>query len=360
MGVTEMNILDRMNSEGHEQVTMFSDPGSGLKAIIAVHDTTLGPSCGGTRMWPYESEAEALTDALRLSQAMTYKSAVAGLHLGGGKSLIQADPRKDKTEALLRSFGRFLDTLGGRYITTADVGMTTADLLHVAQETRHVTGLPTSHGGSGDPAAMTGLGLHQAMRACANATLGADTLRDVTVAIQGYGKVASKLAPHLQREGARIIATDLFPEARARAAADGLEVLENPDTIYDVPCDIFAPCALGGVWNPETVSRLTCGIVCGSANNQLLDLGVAAALKDRGILYAPDYVVNAGGVINISLEIGRPYEGEAARDKTMGIYDTVQRVIATAKERDITTAEAADRSAEERIEAMRQVRRIHA
>ena len=179
---------------------------------------------------------------------------------------------------------------------------------------------------------MTGLGLHQAMRACANATLGADTLRDVTVAIQGYGKVASKLAPHLQREGARIIATDLFPEARARAAADGLEVLENPDTIYDVPCDIFAPCALGGVLNPETVSRLTCGIVCGSANNQLLDQGVATALKDRGILYAPDYVVNAGGVINISLEIGRPYEEEAARDKTMGIYDTVQRVIATAKE----------------------------
>ena len=355
-----MNITDHMERSGHEQFTVFVDSSVGLRAYVAIHDTTLGPALGGTRIWPHQTEQDAIEDALRLARAMTYKSAVAGLHLGGGKSLILADPRKDKTEALLRSFGRFLDTLGGRYIATADVGMGVADLLHVSQETRHVTGLPTSHGGSGDPAAMTGLGLHQAMRACANATLGADTLRDVTVAIQGYGKVASNLAPHLQREGARIIATDLFPEARARADADGLEVLENPDAIYDVPCDVFAPCALGGVLNPETVSRLTCSIVCGSANNQLLDQGVASALKDKGILYAPDYVVNAGGVINISLEIGRPYDEEAARDKTLGIYDTVQRVIATAKERDITTAEAADRIAEERIEAMRQVRRIYA
>ncbi|PZC46653.1 MAG: leucine dehydrogenase [Chloroflexi bacterium] len=354
-----MNITEHMETFGHEQLSVFVDKNVGLKAYVAIHDTTLGPALGGIRIWPHETEQQAIEDVLRLARAMTYKSSAAGLYLGGGKALIVADPRTDKTEALFRAFGRFLDTLGGRCIATEDVGMTVADLLHVAQETKHVTGIPVSHGGSGDPSIMTGLGVYQGMRACAKEVLGVDSLRGVIVAVQGYGKVASHLVPHLKKDGARIIATDLFPEARARAAADGLEVLNDPEAIYDIQCDVFAPCALGGVLNGETVPRLQSRIVCGSANNQLLDINAAKALKERGILYAPDYVVNAGGVINISFEIGRPYEEAAAREKTLAIYNTMRSVIATAKDRDITTAEAADRLAEERIEQMRRIRRMH-
>ena len=281
-----MDILRRMSTEGHEQVAMFSDPGSGLKAIIAVHDTTLGPACGGTRMWPYESETEALTDALRLSQAMTYKSAAAGLHLGGGKGVIIGDPHSDKSEALMRAYGRFVDTLGGRYLTTTDVGTTGRDLEYVRQETRHVTGLPLSLGGSGDTSIMTGLGLYMGMKACAEEVWGNEGLRGKTVAVQGFGKVASHLCEHLLDEDARLVVTDVHDGALDRARDMGLEVT-SPDSIIGVDCDIFAPCALGGVLNPQTIPQLRCRVVAGGANNQLLTEADGEELHRRGILYAP-------------------------------------------------------------------------
>ena len=355
-GVTEMNIMELMNSEGHEQVTMFSDPGSGLKAIIAVHDTTLGPSCGGTRMWPYESEAEALTDALRLSQAMTYKSAAAGLHFGGGKGVIIGDPHKHKTEALMRAYGRFVDTLGGRYLTTTDVGTTGRDLEYVRQETRHVTGLSVSLGGSGDTSIMTGLGLYMGMKACAEEVWGNDGLRGKTVAVQGFGKVASHLCEHLMEEDVHVVVTDVFDDALDRARDWGLEVT-TPDSILSAECDILAPCALGGVLNPETIPQMKCRVVAGGANNQLLTEDDGEDLHRRGILYAPDYIVNAGGIINVEAEMGDAgYSPERARDKTERIHEIMVSVIRTSQVEEISTAAAAARLAEERLESVRRIR----
>ena len=354
-----MNILQRMGAEGHEQVAMFSDPGSGLKAIIAIHDTTLGPACGGTRMWPYESEAEALTDALRLSQAMTYKSAAAGLHLGGGKGVIIGDPHSGKSEALMRAYGRFVDTLGGRYLTTTDVGTTSRDLEYVRQETAHVTGLPLSLGGSGDTSIMTGLGLYMGMKACAEAVWGNGGLRGKTVAVQGYGKVAGHLCEHLMGEDARIVVTDVFDDALDRARDKGLEVTA-PDSILDMDCDILAPCALGGVLNPQTIPQLRCRVVAGGANNQLLSESDGEELHRRGILYAPDYIVNSGGIINVEAELGDAgYSPERAREKTERIYEIMGNVIRTSQAEEIPTAAAADRLAEERLASVRGVRSIH-
>ena len=356
MGVTEMNILEQMSNEGHEQVAMFSDPASGLKAIIAVHDTTLGPSCGGTRMWPYESETEALTDALRLSRAMTYKSAAAGLHFGGGKGVIIGDPHRDKSEALMRAYGRAVDTLGGRYLTTTDVGTTGRDLEFMRQETRHVTGLPITLGGSGDTSIMTGLGLYMGMKACAEEVWGNGGLRGRTVAVQGFGKVASHLCEHLMEEDTRIVVTDVFDDALDRARDWGLEVT-TPDSILTADCDILAPCALGGVLNPRTIPQLKCRVVAGGANNQLLTDDDGEDLHRRGILYAPDYIVNAGGVINVEAEMGDAgYSEERSREKTVRIHEIMGSVIKTSRREEISTATAAARLAEERLESVRRIR----
>ena len=354
-----MDILERMNAEGHEQVAMFSDPGSGLKAIIAIHDTTLGPACGGTRMWPYESEAEALTDALRLSHAMTYKSAAAGLHFGGGKGVIIGDPHTAKTEALMRAYGRFVDTLGGRYLTTTDVGTTGRDLENMRQETTYVTGLPISLGGSGDTSIMTGLGLYMGMKACAEEVWGNGGLRGKTVAVQGFGKVASHLCEHLMEEGARIVVTDVFDDALDRARDWGLEVT-TPDSILNADCDIFAPCALGGVLNSESIPQLRCRVVAGGANNQLLTEADGEQLHRRGILYAPDYIVNAGGIINVEAEMGDAgYSAERAQEKTERIHEIMGSVIKTSQAEEISTAAAAARLAEQRLESVRRVRFLH-
>ena len=351
-----MNILEQMSNEGHEQVAMFSDPASGLKAIIAVHDTTLGPSCGGTRMWPYESETEALTDALRLSRAMTYKSAAAGLHFGGGKGVIIGDPHRDKSEALMRAYGRAVDTLGGRYLTTTDVGTTGRDLEFMRQETRHVTGLPITLGGSGDTSIMTGLGLYMGMKACAEEVWGNGGLRGRTVAVQGFGKVASHLCEHLMEEDTRIVVTDVFNDALDRARDWGLEVT-TPDSILTADCDILAPCALGGVLNPRTIPQLKCRVVAGGANNQLLTDDDGEDLHRRGILYAPDYIVNAGGVINVEAEMGDAgYSEERAREKTVRIHEIMGSVIKTSRREEISTATAAARLAEERLESVRRIR----
>jgi leucine dehydrogenase len=353
-----MEILDQMSTEGHEQVMMVSDSGSGLKAIIAIHDTTLGPAAGGTRMWAYESEEKAMWDALRLSRAMTYKSAAADLPLGGGKAVIIADSHADKTEAMLRAFGRFVDTLGGRYLTTTDVGTTGRDLEYVKQETDYVLGLPTTAGGSGDTSVMTGLGIYMGMKACAREAWGSDSLTGKTVAMQGFGKVATHTAHHLIKENARLVVTDVYLDALDRAKELGIEVV-GPDAIYDVDCDIFSPCALGGVLNIDTIPQLKCQVIVGGANNQLMTDADGEELDRRGILYGPDYIVNSGGIINVEAELGSEYNPERAREKTERIYDIIGQVIAISKREEIPTSKAADRLAEDRLSSVRGIKPMH-
>lgn len=350
-----LDILKYMTEYGHEQLVACSEPSVGLKGFIVVHDTTLGPGAGGVRIWPYQSEDEAILDVLRLSRAMTYKSAVAGLSLGGGKAVLIADPAKDKTEAMMRAYGRYVETLGGRYITTTDVGSTTQDLEYIALETKHVAGLPTSAGGSGDTSELTGLGLYRGMQACAKAVWGSDSLSDRMVAMQGFGKVAQHTAEHLLKEGATLVATDIQEGALDNARQLGVKVVE-PDEIYDVACDIFSPCALGGVLNSDTIPRLKCRIVAGGANNQLQAGEDGVELQRMAILYAPDYVINAGGIINVSCEVGATYSLERARAMTEGIYETVERVLRMSSMNDITTAQAAERLAEERLDSARKIR----
>ena len=352
-----MDVLNKMVKDGHEQVTMYSDPESGLRGIIAVHDTTLGPSCGGTRMWPYASEADALADALRLSQAMTYKSAAAGLNLGGGKGVIIGDPGADKTEGLLRAWGRFVDTLGGRYLTTTDVGTTGRDLESVHQETEHVVGLDTTLGGSGDTSIMTGLGIYMGMRACAAHAWGSDSLRGRRIAMQGFGKVATHTAEHLLEDDAQIFATDISEAALDKARQMGVNVV-GPDEIYDTECDIFAPCALGGVINAETIDRLRCRIVAGGANNQLATPEDGEELHRRSIIYAPDFLINAGGIINAAAEIGQPYNPDRSRQQTERIYEQMAAVLTTSSKKEISTARAADLLAEKRLASVRGVRHV--
>jgi leucine dehydrogenase len=352
-----MHFVEFMQANGHQELAVWTDPAVGLKAFIAVHDTTLGPALGGTRIWPHATNDEAIMDVLRLSKAMTYKSAAAGLPLGGGKGLVVADPRTDKTEAMFRSYGRFVDSLDGRYITTEDVGATAREMEWISYETKHVVGLPETMGGSGNPAVVTGFGVYQAMRACALAQWGTDSLQGRTVAMQGFGNVATSLAGHLIGAGAKIIATDIHEAACARAATmEGVQVVE-PDAIYEASADIFAPCALGNVLNEQTIPRLQASIVCGAANNQLHQDADARRLRERKVLYAPDYIVNAGGVINVYYELGRAYNKEAAMAKAAQIFDTTSLVIQTSREQRITTLAAADTIAERRIASMRKARR---
>ena len=353
-----MKVLEYMEREGHEQLVVCHEPSVGLKAFIAIHDTTLGPACGGVRVWPHATEDEALLDVLRLAKAMTHKSAVAGLPLGGGKALIMADAHRDKSEALLRAFGRYVDTLGGRYVTTEDVGMSPRDLEHIAQETRHMVGLPVSMGGSGDTSIMTGLGLYLAMKACAKATWGTDGLEGRVVAMQGFGNVATRTAEHLLKGGAKLVVADVYEGAVERARGMGASVVE-PEAIFDVECDVFSPCALGGSLNPDTVPRLKCSFVAGGANNQLREERDGEALLRRGILYAPDFVVNAGGIVNVACEIDGVYQPDRARKLTERIYETTERVIGIARQEDIATNEAANRLAERRLNEVRGLKRVY-
>ena len=353
-----MDMLSYMNKHGHEGVLVCSEPSVGLKAFIAVHDTTLGPGCGGTRMWDYATEEDALIDALRLSQAMTYKSAAAGLALGGGKGVIWADPNSPNREALLRAYARHIDSLGGRYITTTDVGTTIRDLEMIRLETQHVVGLPTEMGGSGSTSILTGLGVYLGMKACAKTAWGNDSLHGRVVAMQGFGKVAHETAVHLLREGASLVVTDISQKAMEEADALGAEIV-GADAIYDVDCDIFSPCALGGTLNSETIPKLNCGIVAGGANNQLATHEDGKRLQDRGIVYAPDYIINAGGIINASCEIGAEYNEARARQITERIYDTMRDILRTAQQEEITTAEAADHLAQRRIDAVHALRGIY-
>lgn len=351
MGVFESMV----HEEGHEQVIFCRNEAAGLKAIIAIHDTTLGPALGGCRMWDYATEEEALTDVLRLSRGMTYKAAAAGLNLGGGKAVI-IGKRDQKSEAMFRVFGRFIESLNGRYITAEDVGTTVHDMEYIFMETKYVTGVAPAHGGSGDPSPVTAFGVFKGMQASAKAAFCSESFEGKKVALQGLGNVGKNLLKHLAEDGAKVTITDIDEErCQTLAKKYGCDVVA-PDDIYDVECDIFSPNALGAVINDDTIDRLKCQVVCGGANNQLKTDQHGIKLGEKGILYAPDYVVNAGGLINVYVEM-EGYVRERALRMASGIYQNTERVINISREQGIPTYEAADRFAEERIEKIGQIKR---
>ncbi len=350
-----MEIFSYMSKYGYEQLVFNYDATSGLKAIIAIHNTTLGPALGGCRIWPYDSEEAAVIDALRLARGMTYKNAAAGLNIGGGKAVIIADPKKDKTEALFRAFGRFVESLGGRYITAEDVGTSVEDMDIVALETRHVCGVSSANS-SGDPSPVTAYGVWHGMKASAHEVYGSDSLKGKTIAVQGLGHVGYYLCRHLAEEGAKLYVTDIDGEKVDRVAKELGATAVAPEEIYDINSDIFAPCALGAILDDKTIPRLKSKIVCGAANNQLQEDRHGDLLMQKGILYAPDYIVNAGGVINVADEL-QGYNRERALRKAAGIYQNMQRVIAISKRDKVGTHIAADRMAEERIRAIGSVKR---
>lgn len=351
-----MELFKNMEMYDYEQVVVCQDRKSGLKAIIAIHDTTLGPALGGTRMWTYNSEEEAFEDALRLAKGMTYKNAAAGLNLGGGKTVIIGDPRKDKNEEMFRAFGRYIQGLNGRYITAEDVGTTEADMDIIHEETDYVTGISASFGSSGNPSPVTAYGVYVGMKAAANEAFGSPSLEGLTVAVQGVGNVSYTLCKHLHEEGAKLIVTDINKNAVSRAVADfGAKAVDIND-IYSVECDIFSPCALGAIINDDTIGQLKAKVIAGAANNQLLETKHGDQLAELGIVYAPDYVINAGGVINVADEL-YGYNRERALKRVEKIYDKITQIFEIAKRDQIPTYLAADRFAEERIENMRKSRK---
>ncbi|GHE25818.1 Glu/Leu/Phe/Val dehydrogenase dimerization domain-containing protein [Vulcaniibacterium thermophilum] len=341
-------IFETIDTTGHEQVVFCHNKDAGLKAIIAIHNTVLGPALGGLRMWPYKSEAEALNDVLRLSRGMTYKNAVAGLNIGGGKAVIIGDPSKDKSEALFRAFGKFVDSLGGRYITAEDVGIDVNDMEYVYRETEYVTGVHQVHGGSGDPSPFTAYGTLQGLMATLNRKFGNEEVGHYSYAVQGLGHVGMEFVKLLRERGAKIFVTDINKTLIDRAVDEyGAEAVA-PEEIYDVPCDVYSPCALGGTVNEQTLPRLKAKVICGAANNQLANNEIGDEVERRGILYAPDYAVNAGGVMNVSLEIDG-YNRERAMRMMRTIYHNLTRIYEIADRDRIPTYKAADRMAEERI-----------
>ncbi|MDQ4075732.1 MAG: leucine dehydrogenase [Chloroflexota bacterium] len=345
-----MQILKYMAEHGHEQLSFFTDAGSGLRAIIGIHDTTLGPALGGARMYPYEREEDAILDVLRLSEGMSYKAAMAKLSLGGGKTVIIGNPRTDKSPDLFRALGRAVDKLGGRYITAEDVGTTVDDLIQVSQTTDFVTGLPVEMGGGGDPSPWTAVGVLRGMEACALHRWGTTELKGRRVVIQGIGKVGYALAELLHERGVELIVTDVSRQTLERAQQELDAMVVGLDEIYSVESDIFAPCALGAILNDETIPQLRCEIVAGSANNQLKEPRHGRMLMERDILYAPDYVINAGGLINVAAELEpHGYDEQITRQRVFAIFDNVARVVERAKREGTPTSVAADREARQRI-----------
>lgn len=347
-----MEVFKYMERYDYEQLVFCQDKQSGLKAIIAIHDTTLGPALGGTRMWRYQSEDEAIEDALRLAKGMTYKNAAAGLNLGGGKAVIIGDPLHDKSEELFRAFGRYIQGLNGRYITAEDVGTTVADMDVIHEETDFVTGISPAFGSSGNPSPVTAYGVYKGMKAAAKAAFGSDLLEGKVIAVQGVGSVAIHLCRYLHEEGAKLVVTDINKDAVKSAVEKFAAQAVEPDEIYGVDCDIFSPCALGAVINDQTIPQIKARVIAGSANNQLKDTIHGDLIHERGILYAPDYVINAGGVINVADEL-YGYNRERAMKKVELIYNNIQRVLEIAKRDGIPAYLAADRMAEERIETLR-------
>lgn len=350
-----MEIFELMSERKHEQLVFWNEPQFGYKGIIAIHDTTMGPALGGTRFWSYESESAAIVDALRLSRGMTYKAAIAGLNLGGGKSVIIGDNKTKDREMIFRAHGRAVDSLKGRYITAEDVGTSPEDMEFVHMETEHVVGML---GKSGDPSPVTAYGVYRGIKACAAFRYGNDSLAERHIAVQGLGHVGYYLCEDLAAEGARLTVTDIDKDRVARVVEDFDATSVDPDSIYGVDADIFAPCALGAVVNDETLEGFKFDIVAGAANNQLARSHHGDGLHGRGILYAPDYAINAGGLINVYGEI-HEWSAERSKRKAGDIYNTLLRIFERAKAENVPTHIAADRVAESRIQEARQLQRTY-
>lgn len=353
-------MFELLAEMGHERVVFCSNSEVGLRAIIAVHSTVLGPGLGGVRMYPFQDHEEALRDVLRLSRGMTYKAAAAGLNLGGAKAVILGDPKEDKSEALFRSFGRFVDSLGGLYITAEDVGTDMEDMEVILTETRWVTGVAPAHGGSGDPSPVTAFGVRQGIKAALKWKFGEPDLKGRSVAIQGLGSVGSSLAKYLKRDGAKVLGSDIDPDEVEKAESElGVEIVPA-DQIMEVECDVLAPCAMGASLNENSIPKLRCSIVAGGANNQLdRSSRDGKAIHEREILYAPDFVINAGGLINVYNEITGGYNQERALRMTRGIYLNLMRVFEISRNEKIPTYVAADRMAEERIQTIKKLGARH-
>ncbi len=351
--------FEQMENYGHEQLVFCNNKESGLRAIIAIHDTTLGPAIGGTRMWNYNSLSEAVNDVLRLSRGMTYKAAVAGLNLGGGKAVILGDSSKDKNELLFRTFGKFVNGLGGRYITAEDVGTNVRDMEFVRMETKYVTGISKALGGSGDPSPVTAYGVYVGMKACANEKWGNDSLRGRKIAVQGAGQVARYLCEHLYSEGAEIYITDINNDKIKRVLETIKAHIVKPDEIYDIHADIFSPNALGAIINDTSIQKFKCEIIAGGANNQLEDENKhGKLLLEKNILYAPDYVINSGGLINVANEL-EGYRQDRAMKQAEGIYEIVKRVFKISKEQKLPTNIASNHIAEERLHNIGRIKKIY-
>ena len=349
-------VFNPMSLDEHEQVVFCYDRETGLKAIIAIHNTMLGPALGGCRMWTYKSESEALRDVLRLSRGMTYKAAVSGLNLGGGKAVIIGDSKTDKNEALFRKFGRFVNNLNGKYITAEDVGISTSDMEWIRMETEHVTGLPESMGGGGDPSPVTAYGVYLGMKASAKHAWGSEELSGKRVGVQGIGKVGKCLVELLVKDGAKVFITDINQHNVKQVSAFYKTDVVSPDEFYSTPMDIYAPCALGATLNNENIEKLNCDIVAGSANNQLAKEKIhGPLLMERNIVYAPDFLINAGGLINVYSEL-YGYNRQRAMDNTSRIYDVTLDILRKSKEENIPTYVAAKEIARNRILSIKNVR----
>lgn len=356
VNVTEASITGRMSAFDHEQLVFCQDGETGLKSIIAIHNTVLGPAVGGTRMWSYASEEDAITDVLRLSRGMTYKNALAGLNIGGGKAVIIGDARKDKSEALMRRFGKFVNSVGGKYITAEDVGISTKDMEYVRQETKHVVGLPEYLGGSGDPSPVTAFGVYMGMKASNKTVTGSDSLNGKKVLVQGVGHVGEYLVELLVKENAEVVIADIYEDrVKDVVAKYGVKAIHVND-VYKESMDIYSPCALGATVNDDTLDQLKCSIICGAANNQLKDETIHGVdVLKRGILYAPDYLVNAGGIINCYWEIVG-YNRQAALSQAEGIYETAIKIFKKSSEENIPTYLAANKLAEARIASIGKIK----
>lgn len=353
----QTGVFEEISAMGHEQVVFCHDEATGLKAIIGIHNTILGPALGGTRMWNYASEEEALRDVLRLSRGMTYKAAITGLNLGGGKAVIIGDAATMKTEPFLRRFGKFVQSLNGKYWTAEDVNMKTRDMEYIAMETSYVTGRPESRGGGGDPSPVTAYGTYLGMKATAGTVYSSDSLAGKKVAVQGVGQVGMYLVDHLIKEGAEVFITDMSEEKLSEVARKTGATVVGMEEIYDLDVDIYAPCALGATLNDDTIARLRCAIVAGAANNQLeSEERHGQQLQEKGIVYAPDFLINAGGLINVYEEYRGNYSRENAYSMAEKIYDTCLEIIRKAEKEKITTHDAARRIAEKRINDIGKVR----
>jgi leucine dehydrogenase len=347
--VKTLDIFEEMEKEGHEQVIFNYDKATGLKSIIAIHDTTLGPALGGCRMWPYESTEDALRDVLRLSKGMTYKNGISNLELGGGKSVIIGDSRTDKSDELFQAFGSFVELLKGRYYTATDVGTVGMDFVASNKQTEYVVGLPEEYGGSGNTAITTAYGVYRAMKATAKEVFGNDTLKGLRVAVQGLGKVGALLVDYLHEEGAHAIVTDIFQENIDRILEKYPDVeAVKPDEIIFVDCDILAPCALGGVINDDTIEQLRCSAICGSANNVLAEERHGDILHEKGIIYAPDYLANAGGVIQAADE-SHGYRKDRVWNKTGRIYEILGQIYQVSREQNIPTHRVANKLVDDKL-----------